>query len=325
MVVVARSSQRQAPHKTNARLTRPPVLIQIGNAQVRAGLVGQAHAKTFVSFEPTRVNTSSCSSDSSAVDFYSLYAPLLEQALALVAQDCAERRAIVVFDAGGLYWSKHAENALSKIILEAGFLAVRFAASIEMVACAFPMLTTMLIVDCTETEGHCLVYSGQQSLKFTYQACPYTNTSDARGAAAVTDLASLQDHQLKSVPDLAVAVLKCLEACPRELRKEAIHNIVFSGRVYGHTVPIAVARCVRDILRGNVSENQTTQPIVGNYSAMELGGRVPVQVSTLKSLSESVSVVQLADFLRPDLLAWLGASLWATYWHENDPDFKRFQ
>lgn len=115
---------------------------------------------------------------------------------------------------------------------------------------------------------------------------------------------------------LMMALLKCLETCPTDLKREVVSNLVFCGD--GMVLVPDLARRVRNRLVGilNKTAESFSQEPVSDFTV------VPPECSHLEPLSSSVAVTSTAP-LRPDLVSWMGASVWATLWlrhHDSEND-----
>jgi len=126
---------------------------------------------------------------------------------------------------------------------------------------------------------------------------------------------SMNTHWLdESNPNsLMMALLKCLSTCPTDLKRDVISNIVFAGDALV-LVP-DLARQVRDRLIAVLNKSAVAfeeEPV----SELTV---IPMTCSTLAPLVSNVAVTPTAP-LRPDLVSWVGASLWATVWHRHDDD-----
>ena len=108
-----------------------------------------------------------------------------------------------------------------------------------------------------------------------------------------------------------VAVLQCLAACSRDTRTDVASNLVFVGDALV-LVP-DVARQLRERLIALLNKSATE---FDEESTSELTV-VPIQWIPLSPLASHVAVTSTTP-LRPDLVSWVGASVWATVWHRHD-------
>eukprot|EP00536_Pseudo-nitzschia_multiseries_P014920 jgi/Psemu1/311538/fgenesh1_kg.789_\ len=124
----------------------------------------------------------------------------------------------------------------------------------------------------------------------------------------------------KSMLSLVVAILACLEKCPRDLRLNVVSNVVFCGDgvLLLPDLPRRVMRHVRDILQ---SKKENDNVAVAPESLTQTGyGSVPLDLENLESLASSVALTSCAPY-RADWICWVGASLWAAVWNKyNDEE-----
>jgi hypothetical protein len=328
--MVASTQSRRLPHsRVVAKPT--PILIDLSLQCliIKAGFVGQASAHQIMSLpQPTFDATSS-----TAEDYYHLYCPVLHQLLNYFSlTSFAERRIIVVFDSG-LYLHKALQNALTRIVLEAiQCHSVAFFSAMQMISMSLMLPSqeaTHLAIYLTDQEAQCIVSSSYHTLPFTYQA-----TGQRTGMMNINNGPTKASNYWSSKEgsrEIVVAILKCLEVCPRELRKAAIHNLYFCGSAASDIRSIRIGKQLQDALRSEgttllasssstLDENEETQPVLS-----DVGVSVPVTMSTLRPLANFVSLVAMPDSIRPDLAVWIGASIWANYVFNKDSESAVFQ
>lgn len=307
---------------------------------------------------PSRNDEDSGASIGTAAELYRIYSPVLQQALSLLmSQDLSERKAVVVYDMG-LHAPRAFREAVSTILLEnAALRAVSFQPALEMAAFSVHLPSVLMVYFSHSCEAHCVAFSSHQVLEYTYQACGCVGRSDDRDGGRskqkqrqqqfVKDKVEAISRMLDvdSPNSVAVAVLKCLEACPRAARKEIVGNMLVAGDVaFMPNLGVRIARQVRACLRGGgggetpeeeslpakegeggSTPGESQQPAFRDRVVAETTTtRVPVRTSELRSLAEFVGLVEPAQ-IRPDLLAWVGASVWSSYWHGIDPESSCFQ
>ena len=113
---------------------------------------------------------------------------------------------------------------------------------------------------------------------------------------------------------LMMALLKCLSVCPTDLKRDVVSNLVFAGDTLV-LVP-DLARQIRNRLIAVLNNSAVSfdEEPVSDLTV------VPTECSALSPLASSVAVTTTTP-LRPDLVSWVGASLWATVWHrQHDKD-----
>ena len=365
-------------------VARSPVLLEIvSHSVLHIGYVGQPRAKHLLKIPALSSPSLSSSSATAAVngkEYYRIYSPIIQIAFHSLGQDPKERSVIVLLDNGGLsgmmMMHQPFQQALERILLQdARVPACSFHSSLQMVPTAFPpsLLTPvlsqqqeqqsgMLIVQLTLQEVHCVAYAAGHVLDFTYQVCcdnegsffrkeicqtPETLEGLAQKQASWIDGDSSLGSGKGQMSSLTRALLQCIDACPREMRRAVVHNMVFVGTIADPQFGVKAAKQLRTVLLKHqlssspskahhskaVSDDSGEKADVEHQAAAAAAAATtlgvqwistPVNIQSLKPLAEHVSVIQLGS-LRPDLVAWLGASVWASHWHGIDPESANFQ
>ena len=335
MVAATPASVRRRTTRSRLAATpvsRSPVMLEIvSHSVLYAGHVGQPRAQHLVAIRPTP------SAKATSAEYYRIYAPVIQTAYSMLGQDPKERRVIVLMD-DGLYRNRHHQQALRRILLQdAKAPACCFHPSIQMIPTCFPPKRekphqdAMLIVQFTLKEAHCIAYASGHSLEYTYQVAA---DSKEKGDPSMknADWIQTQNSWLSSGNDgtslLVRAILQCIAACPRETRRGVVHNIVFCGIIADTNFDINFAKGLRAALKSQQHAPPTSKDDdedAGSASPLQWATSTPISDSQdLRSLAEHVSVVKLGS-LRPDLLPWLGASVWAKHWHGIDPEATNFR
>lgn len=123
---------------------------------------------------------------------------------------------------------------------------------------------------------------------------------------------------------LVVALLKCLQACPTDTRKDVISNMVFCGDTLMVVPDLGrrVALKLKSLLEGTSPETDPASPLLALEENQPDMTMVPVAAQALKPLAPNVGLLSCAPF-RADLISWVGASVYATIWHRYDNDDSR--
>jgi len=111
------------------------------------------------------------------------------------------------------------------------------------------------------------------------------------------------------------AVLKCLDSCPRDIRYDVVHNIVFCGD--GLMVMPDLGRRVAQRLEQILEGNQPALEATSTEEDPALMTAVPVSLQTLKTLASLLRMISCAPY-RPDMISWAASSLWAATWNRYD-------
>jgi Actin len=123
---------------------------------------------------------------------------------------------------------------------------------------------------------------------------------------------------------IIMAILLSLQECPRDVRSHVVSNIIFSGE--GVTllpdVPRRVTKQLQHVLESGGDQPQqptATTTTTSTISSLPLLGIIPVDFKSLRPLASRVALLSCAPY-RPDIVAWVGASLYATTWMKYDDD-----
>jgi hypothetical protein len=326
--------------------------------------------------------------------WYRTLAPLLQKVYHALGPDGKERRVVVVLpphvaipssssscDSNNLIVPINFKAALLQCLLQnnnnnnsnsnsnamagsggtsrshANNISVSLQCSMSLVPYALPMISTaMLLVNVGMRDVSCMIHAAGHSLPFTFQTIPIMNcgSSDYDWTTTTTATSSIV------MDEIILALLQCLQACPRAARKHAIHNVVFCGPgiVHQPELSLRVVQRLQQVLRRQQSLTTSSSMLHEEEPPTDAAeeepqhdddepksmihrhgfGIVPVNLKELQPLAEHAG---LADYVvfpqqqqqqqdeqrrrpRPDLLAWTGASLWAWHWHnraENDAQF----
>ena len=386
-----RSTNRQAIPET--QFSRPPVIIEFGSLLVTAGYAGQVHPKQIVALPqlPNNVDESKIKF-SSAATWYRYLSGLLQEVYSRLGQDPTERRAIVVLTVGnhaacgGLEYPLHNwQDALSVVLRNLGVPALRIIpAGLEMIPWIFPQISSMLTVTVsgsTSEHGYLkaevLAFANGQNLPYTYQHFIQEQDQVGRDQSSYSDSKylledpiasqlSLTDEQDKNLDKLdphccsplVTMVLKCLEACPVDVRKAVISNMVVV--TYGGTDPVSEGKCshmaagpelgrrlarqLQAVLKNNGKAEDSASKPPRSERRDQLSDRdqpkfdesgpepgvsltlVPPPLKRLELLAEHISLLDLPLLGRSDVFyTWLDTCVWACYWHGCDPDASQFQ
>jgi hypothetical protein len=328
-VAASRRRLQSSYRSRNIVVSRPPILIEFNSTMVKAGHAGQPKAHSILSMLPIPLDSDT---NNDAAEYYRHYAPVITQVLSF-CQDLAERKALVIVN--GLYLKRAMVQALERLLYSNGCKAVTVLPAIELIPYSLPSLDSMLVIHFEQTtqtttttnnnggslvQAHLLAHAHGRPLEYTHQAVSTTmNTTTGN------DENPTKHNWVSSVysaDSLVLAILQCIQACPRQVRTRVIHNLVFCGDVYPSTLPVQVAKLVQSTLMGQCEQEELENipPSVTEYSNYT---REPLSTE-LSSLASHVGIVQIPQ-IRPELYAWMGASAWAAYWHNKDPDNERFQ
>lgn len=301
--------------------SRPPVLLQINENNIRAGTVSDAAPRRIISYELDKT------ADRWPPDaLYRFWAPLLQDVYDSLGQDTKDRRAVVILPEPTLEtenirqkWKEVFLRILFDVI---GVPSVSLQTELLFLPFAFPMLSTMIVVNVTSKAVSCFVHSNERSLPFTLHTVPLEITDNIVSHEWTKKL-ERQFLDAYYPQSMLFAILKTLETCPLSIRREAIQNLIFSGEVvvYRPDLPLRAAKKLKQLLeQGKLPEEEPEQETGPYPTVMEM---VPIDLVALKPLASSVGLIDTRGTVGPfraDLLSWIGASLFAAHSYQNNPD-----
>jgi hypothetical protein len=117
---------------------------------------------------------------------------------------------------------------------------------------------------------------------------------------------------------LMLALLKCLDACPLDARKDVIGNILFCGDtlVIMPDLGRRLALKLKEFLSTLDDSSEDSEPYSGAVGDLHLT-MVPIATKQMKPLAGYVGLISTAPY-RADLISWVGGSMHAALWHRHD-------
>lgn len=144
----------------------------------------------------------------------------------------------------------------------------------------------------------------------TVMPCGYrTVLSDPAKMAVETEWTGSMDQMWlneRNPSSLVFGILKCLQACPVDCRRDVVSNLIFCGDGACFMDSERVLKRLRDVI------NQSADPIVGDGS-----GDLTVSSLNLTKLSPLAAHCAGRTLQQPDLAAWVGASVWISVWYRT--------
>jgi hypothetical protein len=193
-----------------------------------------------------------------------------------------------------------------------------------------------LVVHLSREETVCVCHCDGYIIPYTYQIIPtgynflLEGTDDGNITLPTSDEnvsrveTKINDRllNLHSPDSLVVAILMCLQECPRDLRAHVVSNIVFCGD--GVTLlpdlPRRVTKKVEQILESSTAAvKEEAESAAGSSSSSVVFGMIPIDMASLRPLAARLRLVSCAPH-RPDWISWVGGSLYAAAWHKYDED-----
>jgi hypothetical protein len=351
-VTTRRSSRfqtRASTRMSSFQVERAPIVLEIGvsSTVLRVGYADQFQPQHILPVDDddnddkdedasTNTNTKNNKSES---QWYAVLAPMIQHVYDRLLCNPTTRRVVVVHPH---YVPSAWQAALAHILWNKGVPAITFVSSLDILPVAQGWKRG-LIVQVGKEETVCVCHADGHVLPFTYQSVP----------CGYQELLLLQDGNDNdnnrqnfllldedNPNSLVVALLKCLETCPRDIRYSVISNLVFCGD--GLVVVPDLGRCVakrlHQLLEGTAAplelksevpetEQETEQDQDKSKSTPRTTDgltMVPIDMAALKPLADRLTVTSCAPY-RPDLLSWVGSSLWAATWIKYDDEETKIQ
>lgn len=297
-----------------SRVTRPssftlerlPVILEWGSWMLSVGFTEQRQPRHLLPLSLP------ASLPKSKDDWYHVIYPLLNLCWDRLMSAPSSRRVIVVHPP---FMSRDWECAIRQSFWDLGVPAAVFLCSLHTPPLALGWKRGM-IIHIGKSEAYCLAHADGTPIENTLQIakCGYE--------VAVSDteqVISLWTNEMKdawineSNPNsLVLAVAKCLQSCPIDVRKHVASNLVFCGptTIVVPDLSNKVVDRLRKLLKGDAPE---LEELTSDLTAF------PTKWNMLAPVHDVLTPQSTGPF-RPDMVSWIGASLWATVWHRHDED-----
>jgi hypothetical protein len=317
-----------------------PIIMEIGSTIVRVGYAEQCRPQHLIAMENPIFDDDNKDQNSnktkSESDWYLLLAPLMEQVYDRLMCKPSTRRVVCVYKP---YAPSAFEKALTQHLWNQGVPAQVHVDCLHVL----PMTQGWkrgLIVHVSREESICACYADGYVIPYTFQMVPtgyktflketfeqatgkttYSLPSSPSELEAVMDETFLHEYDPKS---LVVAILMCLQECPRDLRAQVISNLVICGDGVALLPDLSrrVAKKLEQVLE-QPKKAQSTEAappsIIAPLTDEPVYTMVPIDTTSLQPLAARLTLMSCAPY-RSDWIAWVGASLWAATWNKYDED-----
>lgn len=349
------SSSSRIGRLSSLTLTSPkfepvPIILEISSTVLRVGFGGEkSRPQHVILFEGIIFDSDSHHEDQAPSmskntnktktesEWYLILSPLIEQVYDRLMCKPSTRRVVCMYS-NQRYTPIPFRKALRQHLWNRGVPATVELDPLEVL----PIVqgwTRGLAVNITREEAYCICHADGYVLPYTYQMVPsggYKNWLRPKTKNGVTKYVLPQypkdqkyDKEIndRSISSLVVAILACLQKCPRDLRLNVVSNVVFCGDgvLLLPDLPRRVMKRVRDILRSKIENDDEMRndkevtAAAESYTTTDYSC-VPLNLEDLQSLALSVSLTSCAPY-RADWICWVGASLWAAVWNKyNDEE-----
>ena len=320
---------------------QPPIVLDVGSTVLRVGYAGESRPQHLIEMEHAifdsdyhlKADRTMAGSDGDTAEeiikrkirtkteseWYLILSPLIEQMYDRLMCKPSTRRIVCLYS-NQRYTSYSFRKALQQHMWNRGVPAM---VEMDQLQC-LPIAQGWkrgLVVQISREESVCIVSADGQLLSYTYQMVPYGYKTllESRRTNDKTEYVFPKVSDDNAPMPLVSAILACLTSCPRDLRLHVVSNIVFCGDgvFLFPDLPRRTVKCVRHILQNNnvvfddTSNNQEWKDDISEINF----ARVPIDVTSLRSLSSSISLVSCAPY-RADWVCFAGASLWVAIWNK---------
>ena len=297
-------------------VSRAPIVLELDSSALRVGFAEQ--------FQPQHVLSHDLEWNQNRTEsqWYNILSPWIQKAYDRLMCNPTTRRVVCLLPH---FAPQSLEAALKQLLWNRGVPALVLWSNLELLPVSQGWKRG-LIVHVSKEEAVCVCHSDGHVLHFTYESVPCGYNSLLHDTSSTLDSAwnGRMDQLLLNENDpksLVVALLKSLEACPRDIRPAVISNIVFCGEglVLLPDLGRRVVQRVKEILEGNPTPLDLLSEEESNVLTT-----VPMDIPTLKPIASKIAIKSCSPY-RPDFIAWVGSSLWAAVWNKYDDDESRIQ
>lgn len=256
--------------------------------------------------------------------WYVVVSPIIRQVFDRLMVDPTSRRVVIVTKP---YPFQFWEVAVKEALWNLGVPAVAFLNFLEVVPMALGW-NRGLVVHVGQDQSHFQASVDGHPLPFTYQVVPCGYRTAVEDASKIKcqwdenmEKAWLDENNPNS---LTVALLKCLEECPIDTRKDVIGNLLVCGDTLMVVPDLSrrLALKVKSVLASEGEESGSSIEEDDRVAPAKEEAKmtfVPIGRKALKPLSDHVEVLACAPY-RADLISWVGGSVYSTIWHRHDDD-----
>ena len=333
-----------------SRFEPNPIILEISSTVLRVGYADQNKPQHVIRMEdpifdttttddnendetPTKTKTKSSKTKTES-DWYRILSPLIDSVYDRLMCKPSSRRVVCLYS-NQKYAPLQFQRALQQHFWNRGVSACVELDPLEVLPVSLGW-TRGLGVHLNREEAYCVCLADNYALPYTYQMVPeggykhWLNheTNKFHGGKQEDVFPSSSDNNDNyetNLQSLAVAILLCLQACPRDLRLHVVSNIVFCGDgvLLMPDLPRRVMKRVKEILENshtNSDEKKDDKEDASSNRTTTVFGSVPLDVGDLTSLASKIGLISCSPY-RADWICWVGASLWASVWNKyNDEE-----
>jgi antirestriction protein len=282
-----------------------------------------------------------------AEDVFRLYAAPIQRVVHLLggsgglASSNQNQQRYIVLHNQGIYVNRYWKLAIMRILQDTCNAAmISFQCAVHMAPFAIlppPRFesfvpSVVLTVYISGLEAHCMIYANCLTLEYTYQSCSCESvilTSPESDEMMIGRLRQNQETlwlRSENSCSLVRAIALCLEKCPLQIRKEAIHNMYFVGTILADNFKEKVAVLLYNYLTGDGFEEVSTvadvdkasneEEVSSPRSVLSEFTQLPIRRTLLRPLADHIALIDCE--IPSELIPWVGACIWINYWRLHE-------
>jgi Actin len=327
-----------------------PIILEFGSTVIRVGYAEQSRPQHLIAmeyaifddddeddFDNNYHNPITNSKTKSESEWYLLLAPLIEQVYDRLMCKPSTRRVVCIYRP---YAPMAFQKALTQHLWNQGVPAQVHVDGLQVVSMAQGWKRG-LIVHVSREEAICVCCADGYVIPYTYQIVPTgykallkgtldeaTGKTVYRLPSTRSELDTVLEERVLNPHDpgsLVVALLMCLQECPRDLRAQVVSNVVFcgDGAALLPDLPRRVVKKVEQLLEHPQEEEEDVSAPSAEASTTAsidpVYAMIPINLENLRPLAARLALRSCAPH-RSDWISWVGASLWAATWNKYDED-----
>eukprot|EP00429_Kryptoperidinium_foliaceum_P024680 CAMPEP_0176135414 /NCGR_PEP_ID=MMETSP0120_2-20121206/68695_1 /TAXON_ID=160619 /ORGANISM="Kryptoperidinium foliaceum, Strain CCMP 1326" /LENGTH=359 /DNA_ID=CAMNT_0017471123 /DNA_START=134 /DNA_END=1213 /DNA_ORIENTATION=+ len=302
---------------------RPPLILEISAKVIRAGFADNPLPWQLIPLPNDFWQKTLEASDEAQA--FCLWSPWIDRVYDRLLITPSSRKVMIVHPT--LYLPTMFQTALQQLLWNKSVPALTIVSSLEIGNLALGWKRG-LIVQIQADEATCVCHCDGHMLPWSFQSvveCGYTKLLNDPQKLQTEWTAHMDYHLLDHVHNpnsLVVAILKSLEACPRDLRMQVIHHLQFCGEgmLIFPDLGRRVAQRLEQILEGqeveaSPLEESSSEEKKSTDQPMQMA--LPVNLQTLRPLASQLRLISCQPH-RPDFLAYTSACLYASTWNRYE-------
>lgn len=347
------SSNRRSAATTRSVVgsNRPDILLHFSSHHtVAIGFVNSPRPRHVATLPA--IDVCSLRSVRAAEDIFRLYAAPIQRIIHLLgggsvgyvqsnaAHSNQNQQRYIVLHNQGIYVNRYWMLAIMRILQDVcNATIISFQCAIHMIPFAIlspshgesPTPSVVLSVHVSGVEAHCMIFANGLTLEYTYQSCSCEHAFPASldgGELMIGQVRQSQETWLRSEQSCSLvrAIALCLEKCPLQIRKEAIHNIYFAGTIIADGFKEKISILLHKYLSCDSHDEVSSMPgAKDTANEAELSSprsvaseftQLPISRRMLRPLVDYIAIVD--GEVQPELAPWVGACVWINFWRLHE-------